>query len=175
MTNHIHDAIDDTSQALQKFKTIAPPDGTGQLMVLTTSHKIRATWVRPDETWPWHQPDDEAKAAAEQAARDDAKRFLGVWAQRLKLLAGPDHKVLKTFGDYSVSVSISTTEGWTFEAEATADAVCEIRPVIDDTGQPVMDEVEDSEVTYTPVTKLVPRTEKVCPPSFLEGLADETG
>lgn len=90
-------------------------------------------------------------------------------------------EVAKNSGDYSYTLSVkkelevlgSFTQ---FDldvhlvATMSVDMVCEMVPVLDDDGEPVVEEFETEEATYHKVTKTRPVTQKVCPPSLLAAL-----
>lgn len=169
MTQTIHQRIDHQQVALNLLKTIAPPDDESGLWVGNHSRVIEVSWVRPEATREIHFGDEAGKAAARQAARDDAKAFLGAWLRRLKKLGRP----VKTFGDTQVKVEVVLDNGWTVRASAEAEQVCEVVPVLDDEGQPRVEMHEVVHYDARTTTEAVPVTTKVCPPSLLAELEAE--
>jgi hypothetical protein len=105
--------------------------------------------------------------------REWSMAFLAEWTLRFHR-AGL--KVHKDYGPYAVSVEVDLAgTGWRLRAQVVSEAVCEMVPIVDpESGEPVMEEIEEVDPEWVPpiapkIKRLVPKTEKVCPPSFLAG------
>lgn len=103
----------------------------------------------------------------EEPTREQAVARLATMARRMARFG--EGEVEKSSGEYTYRLRTFATEGWprvTLETTMAVDAVCKV--VQHD------DLVEVVETIYPDpihVKKLVPRTEKICPPSLLAGLS----
>jgi len=168
----IQQHIADLEATLDLLKAVIPPDDESHLYISVGGRVISISWVQPPETYAHHHPDADTKAMAREAARVHALGFLGIWDNRLRKLT--HHDRVKTYGEYNVSVEATLDTGWTVKAMAESESVCELVPVLDDGGNPVM---EDKEERIYPepivITRPQPKMDKVCPPSFLAGIEGE--
>lgn len=138
-------------KTLDLIELITPPDEPWCYINIYT-HMVCLEWAA--SSWD----------AEPELKRAEALDFLGRWARRFVKLG----EVAKTYGDYDTAVTIKLTWGTTLTAKASAEVTCEFVPVIGENGEPLMRE-EDEHQTIKTGTKLVPVTEKICPPSFLAG------
>lgn len=158
MKHNLNDRAEGITKALDCLRIVTPID---ELVVGPTFHEWDNRIVVQ-----WSQYDDDVIELDDAGKRASALAFLARWARRLAKLG----QVEKDYGDDHVAVTVELACGWSLQARAEAAAVCTYVDVLDpETGEPVMEATEVSDPDAPRITKLVPKTERICPPSLLQG------